>query len=179
MVSTRLVIAASTFLLLLAFGSEWLAFESDNAHFGYTTFDIATTLGSTYGPCACPLSNSAIDGWFWHVMAPLLIAPGVLLFAMITFPIGFVLSAVSLFKWKLMVVAGALSLLSGVLWITGLSFVQSQVVYGLNTWHGYLGRNVSSAVWAQPGAYIAIVGGVILLAGYALSRMEMLEMPID
>ncbi|HEV2138854.1 MAG TPA: hypothetical protein VGR53_08425 [Nitrososphaerales archaeon] len=179
MVSTRVFVAASTFLLLLAFGSEWLAFESDNAHFGYTTFDIANNLGSTYGPCACPLSNSSIDGWFWHLIAPILVAPGVLLLAMIAFPIGFVLSAVSLFRWKLMVVAGALSLLSGLFWIVGLNPVQSQVVRGLNSWHGYLGRSASSAVWAQVGPYIAVVGGVILLAGYALSRMEMLEMPID
>ncbi len=98
---------------------------------------------------------------------------------MVTFPIGFILAAVSLFKWKLMVVAGALSLLSGVFWIVGLKLVQSQVVQGLNSWHGYVGRNVSSAVWAQVGPYIAIVGGVTLLTGYALSRMEILEMPID
>ncbi len=99
--------------------------------------------------------------------------------AMIAFPIGFVLAAVSLFKWKLMVVAGALSLLSGVFWIVGLNLAQSQVVRGLNSWQGYVGRNVSSAVWAQPGPYVAIVGGMILLAGYALSRIEILEMPID
>ncbi|HEV2225924.1 MAG TPA: hypothetical protein VGR56_03865 [Nitrososphaerales archaeon] len=179
MVSTRVVIAASTFLLFLAFGSEWLAFKSDNAQFGYTTFAIANTLGSTYGPCACPPSNSSIDGWFWYLIAPILVAPGALLLAMIAFPIGFILSAVSLFKWKLMVVAGAISLPSGILWIIGLNLVQSQVNQGLNSWHGYLGRSVSSAVWAQSGPYIAVVGGVILLAGYVLSRMEILEMPID
>jgi len=179
MVSTRVVIAASTFLLFLAFGSGWLAFESDNAQFGYTSFAIATTLGSTYGPCACPPSNTSIDGWFWHVIAPLLVAPGELSFAMIAFPTGFVLAAVSLFKWKLMVVAGALSLLSGIFWIVGLNIVQSQVVSSLNSWHGYLGRSVSSAVWAQTGPYFSIVGGVILLAGYVLSRMDILEWPID
>ncbi|MDA4119626.1 MAG: hypothetical protein OK436_03465 [Thaumarchaeota archaeon] len=84
-----------------------------------------------------------------------------------------------MFKWKLMLVAGALSLLSGTFWIIGLNLVQSQVVQGLNSWYGYLGRNVSSAIWAQAGPYIAIVGGVTLLSGYALSRMDILEWPND
>ncbi|HLQ06348.1 MAG TPA: hypothetical protein VK126_01170 [Nitrososphaerales archaeon] len=179
MVSTRVVIAVSAFVLLLAFGSEWLAFSSNSARFSYTTFDIGTTLGELYGPCACPPSNPSIDGWFWHVMAPLLVAPGPLYFAIISFPVGFVLAVVSLFRWKLMVVAGALSILSGVFWIVGLNIAQTQVVRGLSTWFGYQGVSVSSAVWAQAGPYIAVFGGVILLSGYVLSRMDILEWPVD
>jgi hypothetical protein len=112
-------------------------------------------------------------------MAPLLVAPGALSFAFVASPIGLVLAVVSLFRWKLMVVAGTLSLLSGILWIVGIFIVQAQVVHGLDTWFGYGGRTTSSEVWAQAGPYIAVVGGVILLAGYALSRMEILESPID
>ncbi len=179
MVSTRIVIAVSAFILFLAFGSEWLAFGSGGVQSGYSVLGISSTLGSIYGPCNCPPSNSSVDGWFWHVMAPLLVAPGALSLAMVAFPTGFVLAAVSLFRWKLMVVAGALSLLSGIFWIVGINIVQSQVVHGLNTWYGYAGRSVSSAVWPQAGPYIAIVGGVMLLAGYALSRMDILEWPID
>jgi hypothetical protein len=112
-------------------------------------------------------------------MVPLLVAPGALLLAFVAFPVGFVLAFVSLFKWRLMVVAGALSFLSGVSWIEGVNFVQSQVVRGLDTWYGYGGKGVSSAVWAQAGPYIALIAGAVLLAGYALSEMEMLESPID
>src|SRR5713226_2046981 len=126
MVSARVVIAVSAFMLLLAFGSEWFAFSSDVSLFVYTTFDMGTTLGEVYGPCACPPSSSSIDGWFWHVTAPLLVAPGPLSFAIVSFPIGFALAVVSLFKWKLMVVAGALSLLSGISWIGGLSIARSE-----------------------------------------------------
>ena len=169
----------SAFILLLALGSEWLAFSSDSARFGYTTFDIGTTLGEVYGPCACPPSNSSIDGWFWLVMAPLLVAPGLLSFAIVSFPVGFALAIVSLFRWKLMVVSGALSLLSGISWIGGLILAQSEVAHGLSTWYGYRSGGVSSAVWAQAGPYIAVFGGAVLLAGYALSRMDKLEWPID
>jgi hypothetical protein len=179
MVSTRVVIAVSAFILALSVGSGWIAFASDNVEFGYTTLDIGGALGSIYGPCACPPSNSSIDGWFWHVMTPFLIGPGPLLFAIVTFPIGFLLAVVSLFKWKFMVWAGALSTLSGISWIVGLNIAQTQVVRELNTWFGYGGRGVSSAVWAQAGPYIVVFGGVILLAGYALSKMEKLELPID
>ena len=101
------------------------------------------------------------------------------MFAFVAFPVGFVLAFVSLFKWRLMVVAGALSVLSGVSWIGGVNIVQSQVVRGLDTWYGYGGKGVSSAVWAQVGPYIALIAGAVLLAGYALSEMEMLESPID
>ena len=175
MVSARVVIAASAFILLLAFGSEWFAFSSNGSRFGYTTFGIGTTLGEVYGPCACLPSSSSIDGWFWHVMAPLLAAPGPVSFAIVSFPIAFALAVVSLFRWKLMAVAGALSLPSGVSWIGGFRIAQSELVNGLNSWYNYQGRSVSSAVWAQAGPYIAVFGGVILLAGYALSRVDKLE----
>jgi hypothetical protein len=112
-------------------------------------------------------------------MAPLLVVPGPLSFAIISFPVGYVLAVVSLFRWKLMVVAGAVSLLSGISWIGGLKILQSQMVNGLSTWYGYQGRSVSSAVRAQAGPYITVFGGVILLAGYALNRMDVLEWPID
>jgi len=179
MVSTRIVIGLAAFLLFLALGSGWLAFESSDSQYGYTTFDIGSAMGSVYGPCGCPPSNSSIDGRFWQVMVPLLVAPGALSFAFVAFPTALILAVVSLFRWKLMVVAGALSLLSGILWIVGVFIVQAQVVHGLDTWFGYGGRSVSSSVWAQAGAYIAIVSGVVLLAGYALSRMEILDSPID
>jgi hypothetical protein len=112
-------------------------------------------------------------------MAPLLVAPGPLSFAIVSFPVGFALAVISLFRWKLMVVAGALSLLSGISWIGGLRFAQSEVAHGLSKWYGYQGGSVSSAVWAQAGPYIAVFGGVVLLAGYALSRLDKLEWPID
>jgi hypothetical protein len=179
MVSTRVVIFVAIFMLFLAFGSGWLAFESGGEQFGYTTLDIGNSLGSIYGPCACPPTNSNIDGWFWHVMGPLLVAPGALLFAIISLPVGFLLAALSLFHWKLTIWAGAMSILSGMSWLEGLNIVQPQVVRGLNAWFGYHGGTISSTVWAQAGPYIAVAGGVILLAGYALSKMEKLEVPID
>jgi hypothetical protein len=112
-------------------------------------------------------------------MGPLLVAPGALLFAMISLPVGFLLAVVSLFNWKLMVWGGGMSILSGMFWLEGLNIVQPQVVRGLNAWYGYHGGTITSTVWAQAGPYVAVVGGVILLAGYALSKMEKLEYPID
>jgi len=99
--------------------------------------------------------------------------------AIVAFPIGVALAVVSLFKWKLMVVSGALSVLSGILWIGGLNIVQSQVVHSLDTWYCYGGRSVSSSIWAQAGSFIAPAGGAVLLVGFALSEMEILESPID
>jgi hypothetical protein len=145
----------------------------------YTPDGIGNAIGSVYGACNCPPSNTFIDGEFWQLMIPLLVAPGALSFGMVAFPIGFVLAAASLFRWKLMVVAGALSLLSGVVWILGIFLVQPEVVHGLDTWYGYAGGSVTSSVWAPIGPYMAVVGGTILLLGYALSRREILEYPLD
>lgn len=179
MVSTRVVIGVSAFILFLAFGSEWLAFDSGGNHSGYTTLEIGSAVGSVYGACDCPPSNSSIEGQFWLVMIPFIVSPGAFSLAAVVFPVGFVMAVISLFRWKLMAIAGLLAFVGGLAWIWGVILDQARIVHGLNTWWGYGGRTVSSTVWAPIGPYLAIVGGAILMLGYLLSRREVLEYPID
>ncbi len=174
MVSTWVVIALGTFLIVLGFGSGWIGFSGDPR--AYTAFDVGWTIGSAYGPCSCPPTNDTVQGEFLLLLLPALLSPGPFLATMILYPASFVLAAVSFFRWKVMWVAGLLSTLSGLLWIVGVYLSQSSIVAGLEAWSGP-GGGGTFTVWAQIGAYFAVAGGAVLLAGYALSRADKLDWP--
>lgn len=175
MVSTRVMIALGTFIILLGFGSGWIAFSSSPS--GYTYFDIATGLGSSYGPCNCPPTSDTIQGEFLLLLLPIVASPGPLIASMIAYPAAFVLAAYSFFRWKVMWAAGALSVFSGALWFTGVYLDQASIVGGLESWSGSGGGAYS--VYVQLGAYFALAGGAVLLLGYVLSKTDKLDWPID
>ncbi len=177
MVSTRIVIALGTFLILLGFGSGWIAFSSFPR--GYTYFDIATQIGSTYGPCNCPPAADSVEGEFLLAFLPMVASPGPLMAAMVLYPLGFVLAAVSVFRWKVMWLAGALSVIAGVLWFAGVSSSQAAIVEKLEAWSGAGGGGNAYSVWVQLGAYFALAGGGVLLLGFVLSKMDKLDWPIE
>ncbi len=177
MVSTRIVIIFGTFLLLLGFGSGWVAFSAFPG--GYTYFDLATWLGSTYGPCNCPPGSDTIEGVFLLVFIPLMASPGPMMAAMVLYPIGFVVAGVSIFRWKMMWLGGFLSILAGILWFIGVYLSQGTIVEKLEAWSGGGGSSATYTVWVQLGAYFALAGGLVLLLGYLLSRMDRLDWPID
>jgi hypothetical protein len=164
-------------LILLGFGSGWIGFSSYPT--GYTYFDLATSIGSAYGPCSCPPTAETAQGEFLLLFIPKLVSPGPLMATMLLYPLSFALAGFSLFRWKWMWVAGILSVLSGLLWFLGVDLSQASIVEGLAAWsHSGTGGGGYSA-WVQLGAYFALAGGVILLLGYALSRMDKLEWPQD
>ncbi len=172
-----MVIALGTFLILLGFGSGWIAFSSFPS--GYTYFDIATQIGSTYGPCNCPPAADSVEGEFLLVLLPMVASPGFLMAAMALYPLAFVLAAVSIFRWKTMWLAGALSVTSGVLWFAGVSSNQAAIIENLEAWSGAGGGSSAYSVWVQLGVYFALAGGVVLLLGFLLSKMDRLDWPID
>jgi hypothetical protein len=162
-VSTRIVIALAVFIVFLGMGSGWITYGEK----AYTLFDVVGAIGSTYGPCNCPPTSNPDDGRFWQLLLPSLVAPGGFAASLLTYPLGLVLGAVSIFRWKLMVFAGLFSLASGLLWLLALNtFEASQ-------------PQVFNAVVPPIGPYQVAVGGIILMAGYFLSKAEMLDYPID
>lgn len=179
MVSTRVVIIAAVFVVFLALGSDWIAFESGGDGSSTGVFGIAESINYAYGPCNCPPATDTIDGQFWLLFLPNVIAPGAPSLSLVAYSAALVLGVASIFRWKLMSVAGLLALASGVLWILGVDIVQNNVAQGLDSWHGYGGRAVVSSVWSPIGPYFAAAGGLVLVVGYFLSRAEKLDYPID
>jgi hypothetical protein len=91
--------------------------------------------------------------------------------------VSLVFAIVALSRWKFMLVSGAAGILSGALWIYGISTARDAIVGGLNSWYGYNGRPVTSSVDTLLGAYIPIVGGAILVLGFVLTYFDKLGTP--
>jgi len=177
MVSTRIVIGIGAFIIFLSLGEGWITFSQTLG--GYNPYSIGTEIGSFYGPCHCPTDNSSAEGEFWLLFVPLAASPGPLSASLLLFPISIAVAVVSFFRWKIMAVAGGLALLSGVLWLVGVSLVHGSVEQGLANWAGHGATSAEFGVWALMGPYQAVVGGAILLLGYLLSRMDKLDWPVD
>ena len=179
MVSARFVIAIGVVILFFSFGSDWIAFQSSESMAIYTMPDTWQFLGSAYGACGCPLSNSSIEGRFWQLFLPFLVSPGPLSVGLVLLPTGFILAIAALFYWKTSSAAGIASIACGALWTEGTILIQGRVVHGLNGWFGYGGRTVSSSVTVPLGPYLSAFAGVILLAAFILGRLDLIDTPID
>ncbi|HZW84713.1 MAG TPA: hypothetical protein VFE91_02270 [Nitrososphaerales archaeon] len=170
MVNTRVVIVLGAAFAYFSIGAVWLAFDSGGQIFSYNWIDVVGNTGSAYGPCHCPVFPDPAETSFWDAVLPSLIVPGPLSYSLLVSPVALLLSAASLFRWRLMAYAGLASLTSGVIWLVGLQFLN-------------LGQQAST-LYIFPdqillGPYIEITAGAILLGGYFLSLRDVLEWPKD
>ncbi len=178
MVATRIVIAVGFAFVYLSIGAGWLHVTSGITAHSYNVLDLAGSVGPYVSSGYLP-SNSSIDGEIWVLLAPALVSQSPLVVAEWAFPVSLVLSVAAFFRWKLMLFAGISGVLSGSSWVWGIGLIRGGVVSQLNSWYGYGGRVVSSSIDPQIGAYIAVVGGIVFIVGYFLSRAEKLGTPLD
>jgi hypothetical protein len=175
MVSVRIVIVVGLAFLYFAIGFGWLYMTSGGGGYEFNVFALAGHVGPYVNGGHLPANNS-IDGQVWIVLLPQL-TKGSLAAAEWAFPVSLVFAIVTLSRWKFMLVSGAAGILSGVLWIYGISTARDAIVGGLNSWYGYNGRPVTSSVDTLLGAYIPIVGGAILVLGFVLTYFDKLGTP--
>jgi hypothetical protein len=126
-------------------------------------------------------TDTTWDGWIHIVLGPYLAGP-LMILAYLLSTACLVACVVAVFRWRYMLVAGTLGLAGGSLWTIGIYTIPSSVADQLCSWSGYAGRLVSCASpveWPGPGPYFMILAGAILLAGYVLSRRDILEVPVD
>lgn len=176
MVSARVVILIGLVFLYLSFGVNWVYFSATG--YGVNYSDVVGYLGPYVSHGYLP-DNSTIDGEIWVVLVPQLVSNGALLASVIVFPASAILGVVALFRWKLMVYSGLLALLCGGLWVWGIDLVSARVNSQLDAWLVYAGEAADSSVGSQVGPYIFAFGGLVLVAGYLLSRAEKLDHPLD
>jgi len=180
MVSTRVVIALGVAALYFSIGAGWLGVTTTQSTYSYNAITITGQL-SPYLTTGSPPSNSTEDGQIWDALLPLFVSNIPLLSAGAFFLVADVLSVVSFFRWKLMVVAGFLAILSGGLWILGIGMIgesASSRITALCQIQCNAARS-SAEIYPQVGAYLAIFGGLILVLGFVLSRLERLDYPLD
>ncbi len=167
-----MVIAIAAFILFTGLGAGWVSSSSAGGPLfspagDHTYMDLIQTIGSTYGLCQCPPSADSLDGKFMLALLPDLVAPGPLAASLVLFPAGVVLGVVSIFRWKLMWMAGVIAIASGLLWFAGYFLVAGQLS------QQFPGMSVGF------GPYQSGVGGAILVVGYVLSKKDKLDWPID
>ena len=180
MVSTRVVIALGVAALYFSIGAGWLGVTTTQSSYSYNAMTITGHV-SPYLTTGLFPSNSTEEGQIWDVLIPLFVSSVPLLSAGTSFLVAAVLSVVSFFRWKLMVVAGVLAILSGGLWIWGIGMIgesASSKITALCQFQCNAAR-ASAEIYPQLGAYMAILGGIILVLGFVLSRLERLEFPLD
>ena len=171
MVSTRLVILLGFFVLFAGIGSPWVAFGSASAVQSYDVVTIASTIGQMYGPCGCPPQGDIPYYQFLLLLVPATVAPGPLLATAFLYPAALVVTILSFFRWKLMLVGGLLSTLSGVAWSLGFVWIGG--------WYGGAPQITAYSPWIPVGPYFAVAAGVILVGGFMLTIKERLDSPLD
>lgn len=176
MVSTRVVIIIGLAFLYLSFGANWLYLSAAGS--GLNVSDLWGYVGPYVFHGFRP-DNSTIDGEIWVVILPPLVSNGALLAAETLYPISLLLGVAALIRWKLMLYAGLLALLTAGLWVWGISLVSANVNSQLNAWLVYHGETGTSSIYPQIGPYLIAFGGIILVAGYVLSKAEKLDYPLD
>jgi hypothetical protein len=179
-VSTRVVIALGVAALYFSIGAGWLGVTTTQSTYSYNAMTITGQV-SPYLTTGLFPSNSTEDGQIWDALLPLFVSSVPLLSAGEFFLVSAVLSVISFFRWKLMVVAGVLAIFSGGLWIWGIGTIDesaSSRITALCQVQCNAARS-SADVYPQVGAYLAIFGGLILVLGFVLSRLERLEYPLD
>jgi hypothetical protein len=117
-------------------------------------------------------SNSTEDGQVWIIFLPLFVSSVPILLAGVFFLVASVLSVVSFFRWKLMLVAGILAILSGSMWIWGIGVISHSASSQIDSLCQFNCKTASSSVYPQVGTHLAVFGGLILVAGFVLSRFE-------
>jgi hypothetical protein len=105
-----------------------------------------------------------LTGQLQVAVAPLLVSPGLLFLGAWAFPFALVLSLASFARWKLMLYAGLVGILSGAFWIAGLMIAPI-----------HLGQDAVP----QIGAYVCIFAGALLFVGYFLTKADKIGAPLD
>ena len=180
MVSTRVAIALGVAALYFSIGAGWLGVTTTQSTYSYNAMTITGHV-SPYLTTGLFPSNSTEDGQIWDALLPLFVSNVPLLSAGVSFLVADVLSVVSLFRWKLMVVAGVLAILSGGLWIWAIGIIGESAGSKIAALCQLQCNAASSSaeIYTQVGAYLAIFGGLILVLGFVLSRLERLDYPLD
>jgi hypothetical protein len=178
MVSTRIVVGLGIVLLFLAIGMDWLIitflFSTSNQYLN--VFDLAYHVDPYIIYHTLP-PNDTTDGQIWSILAPQLTV-GWFLVAEWSFPIALVLSVLAMFRWKLALPSGAAAISSGMVWILGIDSIRLNLATGLSHLQSFVGQDGRAVVNPSLGAYVTILGGVVLVVGYVLSVTGKLDTPI-
>jgi hypothetical protein len=174
--STRIVAIIGIAILYVSAGANWMYFSS--AGYGVNYLDVIGN-AENYVYHGNVFDNSTIDGETWVAFLPQLTESGVLIGSILMFAASAVLGLVAIFRWRFMPLAGAFAILSGALWVWGIDLVSAKVNSVLNAFLVYTGQSADSSLYPQVGPYIAAAGGVVLLVGFFLGRVEKLDHPLD
>lgn len=175
MVSARIVILVGLVFLVVAYESGWLYLSV--VGYGVTAGDMSGNVGP-YLLHGYTRDNLTIDSEVWVVLVPQLVSNGAIVAAEIALPVSFVLAVISLFlRWKLMLPAGIVAILCALLWIWGIGLIGPAVNGQLDAWLVYHTEAASSSIYPLIGPYIMAFGGMILIAGYVLTKAGKLEIP--
>jgi hypothetical protein len=177
-ISTKIVVGLGIVLLFLAIGMDWLiitfSFSASNQY--VNVFDLAYHINPYIIYHNLP-PNDTTDGQIWSILAPQLTV-GWFLVAEWSFPIALVLSVLALFRWKLALPSGAAAIASGTVWIFGIDSIRLTLATGLSHLQSFVGQDGRAVVNPSLGAYVTILGGVVLVVGYILSITGKLDTPI-
>lgn len=178
MVSTRVVILIGVALFYFSIGAGWLGVATGQSVFSYNALGVTGRV-SPYLTTGLVPSNSSEDGQVWIILLPLFVSSVPILLAGVFFLVALVLSVVSFFRWRLMLVAGIFGILSGSLWIWGIDLISQTAISQIEKACQINCNAVSFSVYPQVGAYLAIFGGSVLILGFVLSKFEKLDYPLD
>jgi hypothetical protein len=179
-VSTRVVILIGVALFYFSIGAGWLGVATGQSVSSYNGLAVTGRVSPYFTTGLVP-SNSSEDGQLWIVLLPLFASSVPILLVGPFFLIAAVVSVISFFRWKLMLVAGILGILSGSLWIWGIDLISQTANSQIEKLCQINCNAVSSSisVYPQVGTYVAVFGGLVLVLGFVLSRFEKLDYPID
>jgi hypothetical protein len=184
LVGTGAFIVIAIGIAISSFALPWAEVVSSNGFVdaALTPMDLAGAIGSEYGPCSCPpwaivprnesqgMPYGAIQDITMEAIVPALVSVTFLAAGAWIFPLALLLSFISMFRRKVMILSALLFVLSGASWIAGMAIDANGVNLVLSQWAGQSPRYTPPTVSVYLGPYFSLLSGVVLCAGYLLAR---------
>jgi hypothetical protein len=170
----RILATVALLILVLALVMPWLTINF-LSQFNVSLMDIYRYMfqgGQSQPATGSP--QQAVNQYLssvWALFASILLYPFIL-----------ILAIVSIFSRKACIVTGFLGVFDGVLWVFGIDSLKAEIVKEAIRQGGVFGQLIAGAVTSTItvgyGAYVTILGGIILIIAYFSEMIERKEKPI-
>jgi len=183
-VDVRIVVMVDIFIVFLSFGAIWINVDQNGSPIpdAYNGFQVSGMVGGYIGGLQVnPPSYQATDfgAYTQAVLASLIVGNMELDAAMVAIPAALLLALASFVRWRLLLLAGILETVGGVLWRLGIPAISQQAGSQLAAWQGFGAGAPNVSVSSSLGPDFAVAAGVLLGTTYLLTVKEKLDPPLD
>lgn len=160
---------AGVLIVIITLPMPWIAINFPG-QLGFSLSNIYSSILQGAGKTQVSSAGQSID--YSSLAIQYLSSVGTLIAALILYPLTLILGLLSIALKKLTIVAGVAGILTGLLWISGIEGLKSQVAQTLTAQGGIFGQAaanlVTSIISVGYGAYVTIIGGIVFVIAFLL-----------